>query len=108
MLMPSSKCIPEARVKTAHDMLCVGIRICDIAVPYNFPRITVYKVIIRLHNYSTVRKKKTGHKEKLNERGMHLFRKNRFEVFFVILARFKQATGISLSEKARRRYIRKF
>ncbi len=92
-------------------MSCIGVRICDIAVYYNMSRSTVSNVIRRLRNASTVHKKKMGRKAKLNERGMRLFRKyvmeNRFEALYVILARFKEATGVSLSEQTGRRYIRK-
>ncbi len=75
------------------------------------PRSTVSNVIRHLRNASTMRKKKMGRKSKLSERGMCLFNKyvlqNRFDALFVILARFKQATGVSLSEQTGRRYIRK-
>ncbi len=106
-----SKCVPEARAKAIHGMACVGVRICDIAGYYNMPRSTVSNVIRRLRNRSTMHKKKMGRKAKLSERGMCLFKKyalqNRFNALFVILVRFKQASGVSLSKQTGRRYIRK-
>ena len=105
-----AKCVPKDKARTIYEMSCVGVRVCQIAAYYNMARPTVSNIIRRLRNASTKPKRKKGPRRKLSERGMRLFQKYvleyTFDPLYVILGRFKETTGMVLSQQTGRRYIR--
>ena len=107
-----SKCVPKERCKAIYDMYCVGVLPKDICAYYGLARKTVSAIIRRLRSSngkSTVRKQ--GRPKKLSERGMRLFHKyllaNCFDPLHVIVAKFNTYTGLELSERSGRRYVRR-
>ena len=104
-----AKAVPKSKCKTIYDMYCVGVRIRDIAEYYRIPRSTV-SCIVRRYKQPKKTIVKQGRPKKLSVRGLRLFKKyvleNCFESLHVIVARFNSYTGLNLSERSGRRYMK--
>ena len=91
-------------------MWCVGVCVVDIAAYYKMKRPTVSNIIRRQKTASNSEKRKRGRKRKITECGMRIFHRyvldNSHEPLYVILAKFNENTGQSLSVSTGKRYIR--
>ena len=106
-----TKSVKTERCKTIYDMYCIGVLVLDISKYYGMKRPTVSNIIRREKQKKLqVTMKKRGRNRKLSERGMRLFRNyvldNCFDPLYVIVTKFNATTGLQLSERTGRRYVR--
>ena len=94
-------------------MFCIGVGVTDVDKHYKMEQPTVSNILRRFrdkgNNGSKI--KKMGCPCKLSGRGMRVFKKyvsdNCFDPLYTIVAKFSENSGIQISERSGRRYIRK-